>query len=80
MYNVQPLQQNAEKPLDCKTMDDGHDLSLPERLITYALIFRHLRPVIDRLERIRGRRQALKIAAMMFICLQTISNNSSPSP
>ena len=62
-----------------KTMIDENDLSLPKWFITYALVLRYLRPVVDRFERIRRRRQALKIAAVMFICLRSVSNGSSPS-
>lgn len=63
-----------------KALIDEKDLSLPKRFITYALVLRYLRTIVGRFERIRSRGQALEKAAMMFICLRTVSNGSSLSP
>lgn len=62
------ITKRIETPL-LKAMVDETTLSLSKRLITHALILRHLRWVTSRLERITRRRQALKMTAVVFICL-----------
>ena len=63
-----------------KNMTEEHDLPLPEWFVAHPLALRHLGGVVGRFKRVCCRRQALEIAAVVFVCLASVSNDGYPMP
>ena len=63
-----------------RNMTKEHDLSVPKWFVAHPLALRRLGGVVGRFKRVCCRRQALEIAAVVFVCLARVSNDGYLMP